>query len=122
MHSAEERVRLTSLQGMALHSKVQASKAELATRRARLLQQQATLESDAELLQRVAQRRSQAGHELATQRKANEIASGELQKRQARELAALQGVLPVRVSGVAQRSRKAMQVLLWGAALLQHEL
>jgi hypothetical protein len=109
-HAAEERVKHLSLRSMAMRSQLQAQRSELVAKRARLHDKRATLDTHAGLLARVSDAVEDVKQESGRVHTAHEIAVGGLRERQARELAALQGVLPVRISGVAKRSKKSMQV------------
>ena len=103
-------MRHASLRGMALRSALQQKRDQLTAHRARLQQRRDALSSQAGLLAHVAGAVEDVRTEAARARTALDIAVGGLQERQAREMEALQGVLPVRISGVAKRSRTAMQV------------
>jgi chromosome segregation ATPase len=109
-HEAEQKVKHVSLRVMALRARIQARRAQLEVKQSRLQQCRKALHEQDVLLSSVEISVEDAKDEIETMRRAHVVAAGSLMDRQAREMQALQGVLPVRISGVAKSSRKVMQV------------
>ena len=103
-------MRHTSFRRMHLDEQLRQAQQQLRLRRERLEMRRSTLQTQAAQLQRLQAQKQQMQENVTQAHRAQRIAMAGLQDRQGKELQALHGVLPLRVSGVAQRSRRSMQV------------